>query len=58
MDKITPRTGFDITNEGHVIARYIDKDGALQYIDLTLMMAEAAQKAVEQHKQQLHGHQL
>ena len=48
-----------VPNEnGDLILRYLDQDGRKVTLNLTDYIRSLAQAAVDEHKQQLHGHQI
>ena len=53
-----PILGIDIKSEGAIILRYINDEGQRVTLDLTAIIEEKAEAAVQAHVQKLHGHSL
>ena len=53
-----PMLGIDIKSEGAIILRYINDEGQRVTLDLTAIIEEKAEAAVQAHVQKLHGHSL
>ena len=53
-----PLLGIDLKSEGAVILRYINGEGQRVTLDLTAIIEEKVEAAVQAHVQKLHGHSL
>ena len=50
--------GISVAPDGSIICRYVNGEGQRVTLDLTAIIEERAEAAVQAHVQKLHGHSL